>query len=305
MKINLSRYISAASTELAMTLDLPLSTARLEVILLMQFVLQVNHAWLIAHADDEIPMETDEAFQVLFKRRLNGEPMAYILGEREFFGITLKVTPDTLIPRPDTEILVETALEKIAYIRQAQDERHLDNSRRNDSVESEKPLSVLDLGTGSGAIALAIAQHAPNTNITAVDISERTLKVAEENAKNLNIHNVRFVLSDWFSALQNETFDLIISNPPYIENNDVHLSQGDLRFEPRAALASGDDGLDDIRQIIEHAASYLKPQGLLMFEHGYNQAESVSNLLASAHFTTIQTYQDLGGNDRVTLGRMI
>ncbi len=270
-----------ASTALKTTVN---DEAKLEAQLLLEYVLNVNHAWLITHANDEIEIKTEQQFNALIQRRIEGEPIAYILGQREFYGLTLKVTPDTLIPRADTETLVDIALAKIPL---------------------QTALHILDLGTGSGAIALAIAKHRPQVSVIAVDASEGALKVAQENAATLNLSNINFMLSDWFGALGNQRFDCIVSNPPYIENNDVHLSQGDLRFEPRAALAAGHDGLDDIRKIIQHAAGYLKPQGLLIFEHGYSQAESVSKLLASAHFTAVETCKDLGGNDRVTLGRTL
>lgn len=254
---------------------------KLEAQLLLEQVLNVNHAWLIAHADDEINSKAKQQLDALIQRRITGEPIAYILGKREFYGLTLKVTPDTLIPRSDTETLVDAALTRIS---------------------PSTPLHILDLGTGSGAIALAIARHRPLAVVTAVDVSAGALAVAQENANHLSISNVRFILSDWFDALHNQTFDLIVSNPPYIEDQDPHLKQGDLRYEPYAALASGKDGLEDIRKIIQQAAIHLKPQGLLMFEHGYNQAKSVSLLLASAHFSAIETHKDLAGSDRVTLG---
>lgn len=255
---------------------------KLEAQLLLEHVLTVNHAWLITHADDEINSETHQQFEALIQRRISGEPIAHILGEREFYGLAFKVTPDTLIPRPDTETLVEAALAKIS---------------------PSETTRILDLGTGSGAIALVIAKHRPNANVIAVDASQAALSVSQENAKALNIHNVQFLLSDWFSTLTNQHFDVIVSNPPYIEQDDVHLKQGDLRFEPISALASGEDGLDDIRQIILDASAHLKPKGWLMFEHGYNQAKTVSILLVSAHFRSIETLKDLGSNDRVTFGQ--
>lgn len=254
--------------------------ASLEVQLLLKHVLKVNHAWLITHADDEISSEHYEQFQALLKRRLSGEPIAYILGEREFYGLTFKTTPDTLIPRPDTETLVNTALEKLS---------------KDDSAQ------VLDLGTGTGAIALAIAKHRPKAHITAADYAEGALAVAKENAAYLSIHNVTFTQSNWFDALANQAFDVIVSNPPYIEEGDPHLSQGDLRFEPRAALTSGTDGLDDIRAIILGAKRNLKPGGWLMLEHGYNQANSVANLFKKSAFNHIAHANDLAGITRVTL----
>lgn len=256
--------------------------AKLEVQLLMQHVLRVNRAWLIAHENDAFPTETQAEFEALLTRRLQGEPMAYILGEREFFGLALQVTPATLIPRPDTETLVDAALVKIP--------QNLD-------------VRVLDLGTGSGAIALAIAKHRSQAHIFAVDASPAALEVAIHNAECLRIPNVQFSLSDWFSALEHQRFDIIVSNPPYIESDDAHLSQGDLRFEPISALASGMDGLNDIRTILEQCLTHLNPQGWLMLEHGYNQAEAVSNLMSAAGLVDVATLKDLGGNDRVTMGK--
>lgn len=255
-----------------------------EAQLFLQQVLKVNRAWLIAHADDVLDAEPYKAFEDLLARRLAGEPVAYILGEREFFGLKLKVTPDTLIPRPDTETLVEAALAKIP----------------NNNTE----FKVLDLGTGTGAIALAIASERSLSKITALDASSAALKVAQENALTLKINNVQFVLSDWFSALSGQKFDVIVSNPPYIEQDDIHLSQGDVRFEPLSALASGQDGLDDIRHIIQHAPHYLKPSGWLMFEHGYNQAQQVAALLNDAGFSEIAYALDLAGIQRATFGRL-
>ena len=255
--------------------------ASLEANLLLQHILNVNRAWLIAHAEDILTTEQDAIFEALLQRRLNGEPIAHILGSREFFGLNLKVTADTLIPRPDTETLVEAALEKIPKTAQAR---------------------VLDLGTGTGAIALALAKHCPQAHVTAVDFSENALTVARENAENLSTPNVSFMHSHWFSALNNQQFDLIVSNPPYIAEHDPHLTQGDVRFEPKSALTSGADGLNDIRHIIAHAPQHLRPSGWLMLEHGYDQAEAVAKLMAEAGFTEIAHAQDLAGIQRVTFG---
>ncbi len=258
--------------------------ATIEAQLLLQHVLNVNRAWIIAHQNDALEANIHAAFEALLKRRLNGEPIAYILGYREFYGLKLKVTPDTLIPRPDTEALVEAALAKIP---------------QNQSCK------ILDLGTGTGAIALAIAHNRPQVFVTATDASENALKIAQENAQNLKITNIEFVQSDWFGALQNQSFDVIVSNPPYIEQNDVHLTQGDLRYEPITALVSGQDGLDDIHHIIANAPQHLNPRGYLLLEHGYNQAKSVAVLLKNAGFSEIETIKDLGSNERVTLGRYV
>ena len=254
--------------------------ASLEAQLLLQQVLNVNRAWLIAHANNELNALDTAKFDALIARRMAGEPIAYILGYREFYGLNLKVTPDTLIPRPDTETLVEAALEKIA---------------------PNLPLSICDLGTGTGAIALAIAKHRPLAHVTALDFSEGALAVAQENAQQLNIANVTFLKSNWLSHLNQQRFNIIVSNPPYIEAEDAHLAQGDLRFEPRSALASGKDGLNDIRAIIAQAPAYLAHNGWLMFEHGYNQAQAVADLLSQAGFSHVQTMHDLAGHPRVTL----
>lgn len=257
--------------------------ASLEARLLLQHILNVNRAWLIAHDIDFVEENAQIAFEALVARRINGEPIAYILGERDFYGLPLKVTSDTLIPRPDTETLVEAALAKIP-----------DN----------KTSSILDLGTGTGAVALAIAKYRKNAEVLAVDASEAALAIAQENGKHLNIPNVKFILSDWFNALEKKCFDVIVSNPPYIEQEDVHLSQGDLRFEPLSALASGEDGLDDIRQIIQHAPTHLNPKGWLMLEHGYHQASAVRDLLEQTGFVEVASVLDLAGIQRVTIGTL-
>ena len=314
--------------------------AGIEATLLLQYLLNVNRAWLIAHENDVLEVNIHAAFEALLNRRLSGEPIAYILGYREFYGLNLKVTPDTLIPRPDTETLVEAVLAKMIHfpspqpsptrgegvissypssssfprrresmlnLDQKMDSHFRGNNGLGNVLEGSQPLSILDFGTGSGAIALAIAKHRPQTLVTAVDASQAALDIAIENAQNHNITNVHFVLSDWFSALNQDNikqkFDIIVSNPPYIEANDAHLKQGDLRFEPLSALASGQDGLSDIRHIIQHATQHLNPHGWLLLEHGYNQAERVAMLLKQADFSKIETLKDLSSIDRVTLGR--
>ncbi len=254
----------------------------METQILLMHVLGVDRAWLLAHANDGITEQQATDFNQLVQRRVQGEPVAYILGYREFFGLRLKVTPATLIPRPDTETLVEAALQKIS-----------------------KPMQILDLGTGTGAIALAIAQHASQSQVTAVDASEAAVEVANANMHSLQLGNVTLLQSDWFAKLGRQTFDLIVSNPPYIESADLHLSQGDLRFEPLSALAAGEDGLADIRHIIAHAPVHLNHGGWLMLEHAYNQADAVHQLYQAAGFRKIQTLRDLGGNLRVTLAQWL
>jgi release factor glutamine methyltransferase len=271
-----------AQQQLIECLSLDAHDARLEAQLLLQSTLNIDRAWLIAHEQDALQADLQAQYQALLLRRLGGEPIAYILGRREFYGLDLEVTAATLIPRPDTETLVEAALAKIPV---------------------NKNIEALDLGTGTGAIALAIANHRQNAVVTAVDASEEALAVAQNNASRLAIANIHFLLSNWFSALNQQRFDVIVSNPPYIELNDVHLTQGDLRFEPLTALASGQDGLDDIRSIISDSLLHLKPQGWLMLEHGYKQAQAVRGLMAENGLVAIETLQDLAGNDRVTLGK--
>jgi len=271
-----------AQRRLIKTLSLDANEAKFEAQLLLQNVLSVNRAWLLAHESDALQDKVKADFESLLARRLLGEPIAYIFGNREFFGLNLIVTPDTLIPRPDTETLVETALDKIP---------------------ADAPYSVLDLGTGTGAVALAIAQHRPEAQVTAIDASSAALDIAKRNASQLALTQVDFSLSHWFSALEGERFNLIVSNPPYIEQHDPHLTQGDLRFEPMSALASGADGLDDIREIIDNGLLHLHPQGWLMLEHGYNQAHLVADLMAQSGLIDITTIKDLGANDRVTIGK--
>ncbi|BCM26087.1 peptide chain release factor N(5)-glutamine methyltransferase [Methyloradius palustris] len=282
MQPTLRQAVLQAQQQLVSTLQIEPSTARIEAIALLNHVMhQSSRAWFLAHENDALQANNHAEFQALLTRRLGGEPIAYILGMREFYGLKLKVTPDTLIPRPDTETLVETALAKIP---------------------KHQPYKILDLGTGTGAITLAIASQRPKTSVTAVDASEAALSVAIENAATLNIKNVSFLLSNWFADLQNQRFDLIVSNPPYIESNDAHLGQGDLRFEPLSALESGADGLDDIRSIIQAASEHLNPNGWLMLEHGYNQASEVAHLLHQAGFCDVSHAYDIAGIARVSIG---
>ncbi len=256
---------------------------RIDAEILLGFALQKNSAWLFAHSDYELPDELHDQFRKLLKRRLNGEPVAHIVGSRGFWTLDLAVTPDTLIPRPETELLVELAIAK---------------------CPPYKNLRVLDLGSGTGAIALAIAAECKNAKVIAVDKSVAAIGVAQGNARANNL-SVEFRHSDWFSALENQKFDLVVSNPPYIPEQDPHLLQGDLRFEPVTALASGVDGLDDIRAIISQAPKYCLPEAWLMIEHGYDQGEAIRALFSTAGFTNIETVQDLEQRDRVTMGQIL
>jgi len=267
--------------KLSNILAFDLTSSRIEVQCLLQHVLGVQRAYLLAYPERMLSEAQQDAFDALLQRRLCGEPIAHLLGAREFFGLNLKVTPATLIPRPDTELIVELALNRIP---QAQ------------------PYRVLDMGTGSGTIALAIAKNKPNVEVVAVDASQEALSVAIENARRLDIPNVRFMQSDWFSALNGQRFDLIASNPPYIASDDIHLSQGDLRFEPLSALVSGVDGLEDIRRIISAAPQYLASNGSLLLEHGYDQAGLVRDLLTQRGFVEVFSEKDISGIERVTGG---
>ncbi len=258
-------------------------TPRLDAELLLGFVLQKNSAWLLAHSDDELSLPSREKFLELLERRITGEPIAHIIGSRGFWTLDLNVTADTLIPRPETELLVELAISKCA---------------------SDKKLHILDLGTGTGAVALAIASECKNSEVLAVDISAAALRVARENGRRNNLPT-EFIQSDWFEALANKKFDLIVSNPPYIPNDDPHLSLGDVRFEPMTALASGLDGLDDIRLIIAQAPQYCLPDAWLMIEHGFDQGEAIRALFSNAGFSNVETAQDLEQRDRVTTGQLL
>ncbi|MHB1292142.1 MAG: peptide chain release factor N(5)-glutamine methyltransferase [Sulfuricella sp.] len=266
---------------LGAVLDLDPRESRLEAQILLCHVIQRPRSWLAAHDRDPIPPEQAAAFAALLQRRLRGEPIAYILGEREFYSLNFKVTPAVLIPRPETELLVELALAHIP---------------------AGHPCQVLDLGTGSGAVAVTLALHRPQAEVVAVDQSAAALEVARENAQRLGAGNLRLIQSDWYSALGEDEFDLIVSNPPYIAAADPHLGQGDLRFEPAAALASGADGLDDIRTIVRGAATHLKPGGWLLFEHGYDQAATCRELLAQTGFQQVGSSTDLAGIARVSYG---
>ncbi|HEY5365511.1 MAG TPA: peptide chain release factor N(5)-glutamine methyltransferase [Casimicrobiaceae bacterium] len=248
---------------------------------LLAHVVGRDRAWLIAHAGDELPQQEMTIFFAAAKRRRDGEPIAYLTGRREFHGLELRVTPDVLIPRPETETLVDAMLAAIA---------------------EDAPARVLDLGTGSGAIALAIAHARPRVDMLAVDIDRAALDVARGNAQALGIGNVRFALSSWFDALDAERFDAIVANPPYIAADDPHLSDGDLRYEPRSALTPGGDGLDALRAIIAAASAHLVPRGVLAVEHGYDQSSAVRALFAQHGFAHIRGLRDLSGIWRVVIG---
>jgi release factor glutamine methyltransferase len=255
---------------------------RADAELLLLHVLQQPRSWLFTHADDVPDMDVQTAYAGLVERRAAGEPVAYITGRRGFWSLDLEVSPATLIPRPETELLVELALQRLPLV---------------------AACSVADLGTGSGAIALAIARERPRARVVATDASAEALAVARRNAQRHALDNVAFVHGDWLAPLAGQHFDLIVSNPPYIEAADPHLAQGDLRYEPPAALASGSDGLDAIRRIVRDARAHLHPDAWLLFEHGWNQGEAVRALLEAVGYGDVFTAKDLEQRDRVSGGR--
>lgn len=249
---------------------------------LLAHVLDKPRSWLYAHADAVLPPDVCERFDALVARRSRGEPVAYLTGRRGFHDLELMITADTLIPRPETEVLVDLALQRLRPGAAAR---------------------VADLGTGSGAVGLAIARARPDVEVVATDRSVAALAVARANAGALGIGNVGFREGDWYAALDAQRFELIASNPPYIAGDDPHLGEGDLRFEPRGALTPGGDGLDAIRWIIAGAPAHLQPGGWLLLEHGHDQGASVRALLSAAGFVEVATEQDLEHRDRVSLGR--
>ena len=250
--------------------------------MLLGHALAESRAWLSAHSEDHVDPSVVARFRHLVQRRLSGEPVAYLLGKKEFYGLEFRVTPDVLIPRADTETLVDAALARM----------------------SAAGGDVLDLGTGSGCIAIAIARERPAARVTAVDVSSAALSIARENAA-ANAVKVRFQQASWFEGLAGRRFDIIVSNPPYVAAEDPHLQQGDLRFEPAIALAGGNDGLADIRLIVAKAPMYLRDQGWLLFEHGHTQACDSRNLLANAGFKDITHSRDIAGVLRVAGGRLL
>ncbi|MCG3865900.1 MULTISPECIES: peptide chain release factor N(5)-glutamine methyltransferase [unclassified Photobacterium] len=254
---------------------------QLDSAVLLCHVLDKPRSYLLTWPEKQLDNDQYNAFMGVLERRLNGEPIAYIVGEREFWSLPLKVSPSTLIPRPDTERLVELALDKI----------------------TSATTKVLDLGTGTGAIALAIASECPSLQVTGIDLRQEAAELAHENSQRLSILNTRFLAGSWYSPLQdNDVFDVIVSNPPYIDQADPHLVQGDVRFEPKSALVADDNGLADIRIISAQGRKHLMVGGWLLMEHGFEQGLAVRTILEQLGYQQVSTSQDYAGLDRVTMG---
>ena len=249
---------------------------------LLCHVLARDRAWLIAHATDALDRAHADAFFALAKRRREGEPVAYLVGHREFWGLPLEVSPAVLIPRPETETLVDTVLQRLP---------------------ADRPLRVLDLGTGSGAIAIAIAKERPLARVTATDLSSEALDVARANARRLVADNVVFVHGNWYDGLAGERFDAIVANPPYVAPDDPHLREGDLRFEPQLALASTPSSISALAASGSGARDHLVAGGVLAVEHGHDQAEAVVALFEGFGFVDVHSLRDLAGIRRVVAGR--
>ena len=269
------------SDQLQSTSDSP----QLDCELLLCYVLDVDRTWLRTWPEKEVSKSLEAKFCALLEKRVQGQPIAYLVGSRGFWSMDLQVSKDTLIPRPETELLVELAL----------------------GLKLPKNSHGLDLGTGTGAVVLALATERPDMNFTAVDSQVGAVSLANKNCQNLGLSNVSILQSDWFDSMQlkNNQFDLIISNPPYISANDPHLQQGDVRYEPNSALVSGIDGLDDLQKIIAKSPAYLKSDGWLLLEHGFDQGAAVVRLMSRAGFKKVVTQKDYNQIDRVTLGQWI
>ncbi|MDA8497468.1 peptide chain release factor N(5)-glutamine methyltransferase [Citrobacter sp. Igbk 17] len=250
--------------------------------IILEFVTGKGRTYILAFGETQLTEAQCEQLNALVARRQRGEPVAHLTGVREFWSLPLFVSPATLIPRPDTECLVEQALARLPA----------------------SPCRILDLGTGTGAIALALASERPDCTVTAVDRMQDAVELANRNRLNLAIDNVRVLQSDWFSALSGQQFEMIVSNPPYIDEQDPHLAQGDVRFEPLSALVAGASGLADIMLIIDQSRRVLTTGGYLLLEHGWQQGEAVRDAFTRAGYQAVETCRDYGGNERITLGRI-
>jgi release factor glutamine methyltransferase len=261
---------------------LPPDTARLDAEVLLAYTLEKTRSHLHAWPEKLLSAEQQTQFQQLLQARIQGEPVAYLTGQREFWSLPLGLTPATLIPRPETETLVALALEVIP---------------------ADSPALIADLGTGSGAIALAIAHERPCCRLLATDISPAAIENATSNARQLGINNIEFHTGDWCEPLAGRQYDVVVSNPPYIRNTDPHLQSGDVRFEPRGALAAGPEGMDDLEKIARCAGHLLKTGGWLIMEHGYDQGEQVTHLLEASGFQAVTDHADDAGLSRVIMGQ--
>lgn len=278
MSLSIEMLLRQAAAQLA---DAGSESPQIDAAVLLCYVLDKPRSYLLTWPEKTLDTEQQAAFDAALQRRLAGEPVAYIVGEREFWSLPLKVAPHTLIPRPDTERLVELALQKIPA----------------------EPCSVLDLGTGTGAIALAIASERPDLQVTGIDLRPEAAQLARDNSQNLQITNTRFLSGSWYSPLTaDERFAVIVSNPPYIDKTDPHLEQGDVRFEPKSALVADENGLADIRIISEQGRQFLQQGGWLLMEHGFEQGEAVRDILLELGYSQVSTAQDYAGLDRVTMG---
>lgn len=277
MPESISNLLSTATKELAPTS----ASATLDAEVLLCHCLNKNRSFLRAWPEHHPDSEQTSRFKALIEQRRQGRPIAYLTGEREFWSRCFMVTTDVLIPRADSELLIELSL---AWL------------------PADKPCKIIDLGTGSGILAITLAAERPRAQVTATDISDNALKQAIKNAQQIDTPHIRFIQSDWFNEVDLQHFDLVISNPPYIAENDPHLSLGDLRFEPIGALVSPDNGLKDIRVIAEQARRYLRPGGRLLIEHGYDQQAAAQSIFNHFNYRQVSTHTDLSGNPRVTSG---
>jgi release factor glutamine methyltransferase len=279
----ISSLIARDALGISQALGLSMGDARSEVQILLAHALGRSRTWLLIHSDDSVEDRDLEAYARSIDRRLNGEPIAYIVRRREFFGIDFEVNEYVLIPRPETELLVQTAL---------------------DLLPNDRPVRVLDLGTGSGCIAIAIATSAPRWAVLGVEVSPEALSVAVCNLQRHGLENLDLLCSHWYEALNGMVFDIIVSNPPYVASDDAHLVRGDLRFEPVQALTPGPIGLEAIEHIVGGSARYLAKDGWLVLEHGYDQADAVQAYFRCAGFVNVATKTDLANLPRVSFGRI-
>ena len=275
--MDFQRWLREAAGELSAS-----ESPKRDAEILLEHVTGKARTYLLAFGETPLTAEQQAQLATLLARRKNGEPVAHLVGEREFWSLPLYVSAATLIPRPDTECLVEQALARLPTA----------------------PCRILDLGTGTGAIALALASERPDCEVTAVDVMPDAVALALRNAEHLGIANVTISQSDWFSALDGQRFATIVSNPPYIDAADPHLAEGDVRFEPLTALVAGDQGLADLAHIIREGRQYLQPGGWMLLEHGWTQGEAVRALFREAGYLDVATCRDYGDNERLTLGRL-